>query len=68
VGALHGASALRAEWIAQVEDANRDIFAEVHGDTERNFRHMARESVTALHNEQHRTATRAAQLERMLGD
>jgi ADP-ribosylglycohydrolase len=47
-GALYGASAIRDDWVATVETANRDFFAEVEGDPEANFHAMAARLVQAL--------------------
>lgn len=62
-GALHGASAIRPDWIATVEAANRDFYLEVEGDPGANFHAMAQRMVAALRAEQTRMRTRAEFLE-----
>jgi hypothetical protein len=64
-GAMHGASALRRDWIETVEQANVDFFVEVEGDPQANFYAMARHLVSALEAE-HRTAEARARLLQML--
>jgi ADP-ribosylglycohydrolase len=60
-GVMHGASALRRDWIETVEQANVDFFVEVEGDPRANFLAMARRLVSALEAE-HRTAEARARL------
>jgi hypothetical protein len=48
VGALHGASALRADWRATVESANADFFAELTGDPTQGFSTMADRLLVAI--------------------
>jgi ADP-ribosylglycohydrolase len=48
VGALHGASSLRPDWVADCERANADFFAEVHVDPMAGFSTMASRLVAAL--------------------
>jgi ADP-ribosylglycohydrolase len=57
VGALHGASALRPDWVADCEHANGDFFAEVDGDPMAGFSTMATRLVGAL--QSHRSTLRA---------
>jgi hypothetical protein len=64
-GALQGASAVRADWVAQVETANRAFFEEVEGDPDANFYSMAVRMVEALRGERRAALERAALLERM---
>jgi ADP-ribosylglycohydrolase len=64
-GALCGASAVRADWIAQVERANRAFFDEVEGDPDANFHAMAVRMVEALRGERRAARARAEMLERM---
>jgi hypothetical protein len=47
-GALHGASALRADWCETVESANREFFAELDGDGSRGIVDMADRLVGAI--------------------
>ena len=47
-GALHGASAVRQDWITTVETANEDFFIELEGDASANFHSMAVRLVSAL--------------------
>jgi hypothetical protein len=67
-GAMAGASAVRPEWVEQVETANAPIFQELHGDANRNFRAMAEHMVVALRAEAERSRTRAVLLDGLLGD
>ncbi len=66
-GALHGASAIRQDWIATVEHANRDFFQEVEGDPQANFFSMAQRLVEALRAERQAAQDRLAILDRILG-
>jgi ADP-ribosylglycohydrolase len=47
-GALHGAHAIRPDWIDAVERANQDFFTELEGDPQANFRSMAERLVAAI--------------------
>ncbi len=67
VGAMHGASALRRDWIEQCEAANTDIFEELHGDGEENFAAMASHLTAGLLKERDRTQCRADELSELLG-
>lgn len=67
-GTLHGATALRGEWIEQCEAANREFFAELEGDPDADFRSMAERLVGALENERDRAEARTETLERVLGE
>jgi ADP-ribosylglycohydrolase len=67
VGALHGASALRQEWIAQVERVNAPFFLELEGDANANFSSIAQRLVGALQSELAATRQREDQLSRILG-
>lgn len=58
VGAVHGASALRDDWIDTCEQANRDFFEEVEGTPDANFESMAHRLVDALENERQRSKRR----------
>ena len=62
-GVLHGASAIRPEWIEQVEQANVEFFEEVEGDRAANFHSMAERLVTVLGQERQAAEQRA----RLLG-
>jgi ADP-ribosylglycohydrolase len=64
-GALCGASAVRADWVAQVEAANRPFFEEVEGDPDANFYSMAVRLVEALRAERRAALARAEMLARM---
>ena len=68
VGALHGAAAMRPEWIEESERANADVFTELHGDPGQNFSAMARRMVDALRGEQRRIDGRACLAAQILGD
>jgi ADP-ribosylglycohydrolase len=48
VGALHGAEALREDWIEISEEANAGFFEELEGNREANFYSMAQRMVEAL--------------------
>lgn len=65
-GALHGAHAIRPDWIAASEHANRDFFAELHGDPDANFRAMAERLLTALGNERDEMERRFGALNALL--
>jgi ADP-ribosylglycohydrolase len=65
-GAMHGASAIRQDWIATVEGANEDFFEEVEGDPKANFHAMAQRLVDALRSERQATRDRLAMLKRIL--
>jgi hypothetical protein len=47
-GALHGAGAIRDNWIRECERANRDLFEEIHGDPNEDFDAMADRLMDAL--------------------
>jgi ADP-ribosylglycohydrolase len=65
-GVLHGASAIRPDWIETVERANGEFFAEVEGDPQANFHQMARRMVEALHAEQRLAEARVQLLSQLL--
>jgi ADP-ribosylglycohydrolase len=64
-GAWQGASAVRADWVAQVEAANRPFFEELEGDPEANFHSMAVRMVEALRGELRATEVRVEMLQQM---
>jgi ADP-ribosylglycohydrolase len=66
-GTLHGAGAIRQEWIDDSEAANAGFFDEVAGDPQRNFRAMAYQLVEALKEEQKKTPLRFETLSKILG-
>jgi len=66
VGAMHGASAIRPDWIAACEQANRPFFEEVDGDPDANFLHMARRLVEAVRSEHQAALDRARTLEQII--
>jgi ADP-ribosylglycohydrolase len=66
-GALHGAGAIRDEWIAKCEESNRDFFEELEDDPDADFRSMAERLVGVLERERERAAARDEQLARLLG-
>jgi ADP-ribosylglycohydrolase len=68
VGALHGAAALRANWIDECERANRDFFAEVEGDPKAGFRSMAERLVAALASHRDALRGRLRDLDALLGE
>jgi ADP-ribosylglycohydrolase len=65
-GALHGAHAIRQDWITTVETANQDFFEELEGSPEANFYSMAERLVQALRIEHQRTANRIKLLDTIL--
>ncbi len=67
LGAISGASAIRTDWIDTVEQANVDLFQEVHGDSQANFFHMARRMVATLGKEARTSQARVELLNRLLG-
>jgi len=68
VGALHGASALRGEWIDTVEKANADLYEELEGDPGADIHSMAVRMVEALRATRSAYAARLKDLDRILGD
>ncbi|MBK8023066.1 MAG: ADP-ribosylglycohydrolase family protein [Chloroflexi bacterium] len=50
-GTLHGASAIRQDWIETVEKGNADFFRELEGDENANFLAMSNRLVDVLKNE-----------------
>ncbi len=66
LGAMQGASAIRPDWVATVEQGNADFFRELEGRPDANFRHMAGRLVEALRCEQSAAQARAEQLARLL--
>lgn len=67
-GALRGADEIRVDWIEDCEAANTDLFEELSGEPEANFRAMADRLVDVLKNERVRAGEREEQLGRLLGD
>jgi ADP-ribosylglycohydrolase len=67
-GAMQGASAIRPDWIATVEQANAGFFEELEGDRSANFLSMSKRLVAALRNEARAAAARARLLDRLLGE
>jgi ADP-ribosylglycohydrolase len=65
-GAIHGASAIRQDWISAVETANADFFVELEGDANANFYSMAKRFVAVLQNEANVARQRAEFLDRLL--
>ena len=65
-GALHGASAIRADWIETAAEANEVFFQKVEGDPKANSRSMARQLVGALRAERRATQARVAVREETL--
>jgi hypothetical protein len=66
VGALNGASSLRADWITMCEGVNADLFEELEGDARANFYSMATRLLDALRAEKESAQARAAQLQKIL--
>ena len=67
VGAMHGASAIRKDWIEMSEEANADFFEELEGDRKANFYSMACRMVEALKAERQAAQERVKVLDRILG-
>ena len=65
-GALFGASAIPADWIAQSEAANTDFFREVSPDTESDFHATAIAMVGALTAEREKVREKLARLDALL--
>ena len=65
-GALQGASAIRPEWIEQVERANEPLFQELEGEPEANFHSLAQRLIVALESEGQRAEARAQSLAMLL--
>lgn len=69
VGALHGAGALRPDWIDQCEAANRSFFAEAEpGNADASFRTTATRLVAVLRAERDAGERRLTTLTRLLED
>ncbi len=66
-GAYKGASAIRKDWIDQVEEANKPFFTELEGDEKCNFYHMACRLVEAIDKERLSAYKRARMLDDILG-
>jgi ADP-ribosylglycohydrolase len=68
-GSLHGASALRDDWIADCEAANQDLFTEAEGSAAgAGFRVTAERLIQALHQHRNATEERLTTLDAMLQD
>ena len=65
-GAYQGASAIKRQWIEQVEHVNEGFFKELEGDESRNFLSMAERLVGAIRGEQAQAVRRAQELKWML--
>lgn len=65
-GVLHGASAIRKDWIETVEQGNADFFKEVEGSESANFYSMACRLVDVLRSETKAARQRLEQLEQLL--
>lgn len=66
VGVLHGASALNRHWIDQSENANADVFEELHGEATQNFSYMAQSLVDVLDACREQSERRAKELGALL--
>lgn len=67
-GGIQGADAIRSDWIRGCESANTDLFKELSGDTDADFRAMAERLVDVLENERRKATEREQQLTQLLGD
>ncbi|WP_228546248.1 ADP-ribosylglycohydrolase family protein [Halegenticoccus tardaugens] len=65
-GALCGANSIRDDWKMKCEHANREFFQELEGNSDADFRSMARRLVNVLEDEWHRTQERADLLNEVL--
>lgn len=65
-GAMHGASAIRQNWIETVEKVNEPLFEDIEGDRGANFRSMAQRLVAALRAERQAAQARVTMLEQLL--
>ena len=66
VGAMHGASVIRRDWIETTEEANADFFEELEGDKDANFYSMAYRMVEAIKSERQTTQERLKMLDEIL--
>ncbi|MFB2596198.1 ADP-ribosylglycohydrolase family protein [Herbiconiux sp. P17] len=66
IGAVHGASALPPQLVAQVEEANRDFFAEATGDPSQGFTAMAHRLVGAVAQQRETVRARLAFLDELV--
>lgn len=66
-GVIHGASAIRPDWIGTVENGNADFFEELEGDRSANFYSMAQRMVKVLQNEAQAAQARADFLAQLVG-
>jgi ADP-ribosylglycohydrolase len=67
-GVLHGASAIREDWIETVEAVNGEFFREVEGDHKANFLSMSKRLVTAIVAEREATKARVVALDGIIGE
>lgn len=66
LGALHGSSVIRSDWISQCESANKQILRRLEPGVEPSFRAMADALVVALHSMRGSAFRRAADWDRIL--
>ncbi len=66
-GAMHGASAIRSEWIEQCERANAPFYEEVEGSREKTLKTVAERMVRVIENEATAARDRADRLRGLLG-
>lgn len=65
-GAMEGASAIRPEWIETAERVSEELFEEIEGDRNANFRSMASRLVEAIHAERQTAQERMRMLDRII--
>lgn len=65
-GALQGSSAIREDWIKQCEEANREFFEEVEGNSEANFLSIAERLIQVIEKEKAKLQERLNFLEGLL--
>jgi hypothetical protein len=68
LGAYHGASAIRSDWIETVEKANEEYFEELEGDAKLNFLSMAQRMAEAVCVEREATQKRLNLLEEIISE
>lgn len=66
-GAMHGASAIRQDWVETTEKGDAEFFEELEGDPNANFYGMAQRLVEVLKRERQAAQERAELLEMLLG-
>lgn len=68
LGPIHGASAIRADWIETVEKANEPFFEEMEGDRAANFLSMSERMVEALRKQARLACGKAERMAALVGE